>query len=95
MVPRQEANNDNLGFFFYFLHNYCMLCVYSLESPHRGDSNEYTQHTISRQNKKIFLNICFLELSEEFPRTQKRVRISHGKRAIGVRAIEFRLYMIH
>ena len=23
-----------------------MLCVYSLESPHRGDSNEYTQHTI-------------------------------------------------
>ena len=21
-------------------------CVYSLESPHRGDSNEYTQHTI-------------------------------------------------
>ena len=22
-------------------------CVYSLESPHRGDSNEYTQHTIT------------------------------------------------
>ena len=21
-------------------------CVYSLESPHRGDSNKYTQHTI-------------------------------------------------
>ena len=21
-------------------------CVYSLESPHQGDSNEYTQHTI-------------------------------------------------
>ena len=21
-------------------------CVYSLESPHRGDSNEYTQYTI-------------------------------------------------
>ena len=21
-------------------------CVFSLESPHRGDSNEYTQHTI-------------------------------------------------
>ena len=31
--------------------NYLMIflivcCVYSLESPHRGDSNEYTQHTI-------------------------------------------------
>ena len=23
-----------------------MLCVYLLESPHRGNSNEYTQHTI-------------------------------------------------
>ena len=22
-------------------------CVYSLESPHWGDSNEYTQHTIN------------------------------------------------
>ena len=22
-----------------------VLCVYSLESPHRGDSNENTQHT--------------------------------------------------
>ena len=22
-------------------------CVFSLESPQRGDSNEYTQHTIS------------------------------------------------
>ena len=22
-------------------------CVYSLESPHRGDSNEYTKHTIT------------------------------------------------
>ena len=21
-------------------------CVYTLESPHRGDSNEYTQHAI-------------------------------------------------
>ena len=27
MVPSQEANNDNLGFCFDFLHNYCMLCV--------------------------------------------------------------------
>ena len=30
MVPGQEANSDNLGifiFFFYFLHNNCMLSV--------------------------------------------------------------------
>ena len=43
MVPGQEANSDNLGFFFFFdfLHNNCMLNVL------RDDSNEYTQHTIS------------------------------------------------
>ena len=27
-------------------------CVFSLESPHRGDSNEYTQHTIINIKKK-------------------------------------------
>ena len=41
--------------------------------------------------KKISLNICFLEISEEICRTQKQVRISHGKRAIRIRAIEVRL----
>ena len=40
--------------------------VYSSESPRWGDSNEYTQHTISWKTKNISLNICFLELSEEF-----------------------------
>ena len=41
--------------------------------------------------KKISLNICFLEISEELRRTQKQVRISHGKQAIQIRAIEVRL----
>ena len=31
-------------------------CVVSLESPQRGDSNEYTQYTISQYKKKIILN---------------------------------------
>ena len=26
--------------------------MFSLESPHRGDSNEYTQHTIFKKKKK-------------------------------------------
>ena len=30
--------------------------VFSLESPHRGDSNEYTQYTIFNMNKKNTLN---------------------------------------
>ena len=31
-------------------------CMFSLESPHRGDSNEYTQYTIINIKKKITLN---------------------------------------
>ena len=34
----------------------------------------------------------FLSYRKNFVGTQKRVRISHGKRAMGVRAIEVRLY---
>ena len=30
--------------------------MFSLESPHRGDSNEYTQYTIFSMKKKITLN---------------------------------------
>ena len=37
--------NKYLGIFFRYYHG-IVCCVYSLESPHRGDSNEYTQHTI-------------------------------------------------
>ena len=43
--------------------------------------------------KKKSLNVCFLEISKNFVGTQKRVRISHGIRAIGVRAIEVRLHI--
>ena len=31
-------------------------CVFSLESPHWGDSNEYTQYTIFNIEKEITLN---------------------------------------
>ena len=31
-------------------------CVFSLESPHRGDSNENTKYTIFNIKKKITLN---------------------------------------
>ena len=44
ILPIAQENNY-LGFFFLF-YDGIVCCVYSLESPHRGDSNEYTQHTI-------------------------------------------------
>ena len=37
--------NKYLRFFLFYREIVC--CVYSLESPHRGDSYEYTQHTIT------------------------------------------------
>ena len=79
---------------FSILFNMKEYCVFSLESPHRGDSNEYTQYTIFNikkvNNPKLSL-ICrygFL-----FQWTQERVRNSHDKRAISVRATEVLLYM--
>ena len=48
--------------------------MFSLESPYRGDSNEYTQYTIFNIKKKITLNypksaamgFCSKELKNEF-----------------------------
>ena len=36
--------------------NMNVYCVFLLESPHRGDSNENTQYTIDNMNKKNNLN---------------------------------------
>ena len=38
------------------LYNMKVCCMFSLESPHRGDSNEYIQYTIFNIKKKIILN---------------------------------------
>ena len=52
--------NKYLGIFFLFYYG-LVCCVYSLESPHRGDSNEYTQHTIIvLKIEKISLNYRYL-----------------------------------
>ena len=43
-----------LNFFNMKVH---VFCVISSESPHRGDSNEYTQYTIFNMNKKNIPNL--------------------------------------
>ena len=50
-------------------------------------------HNIQYHDKirKFLLVFVFLSYRKNFKGTQKRVRINHGKRAIGVRAIEVRL----
>ena len=43
-----------MGIFSIFF-NMKVCCLFSLESPHRGDSNEYTQYTIFNIKKRIAL----------------------------------------
>ena len=80
---------DILSAFF----NMKVCCVFSLESPHRGDSNEYKQHTIINIKRKFTLNYPkSAAMGLLFQGTQERVRNSRGKRAISVRATEVLLY---
>ena len=44
-----------IGIFFIFF-NMKVYCVFSLESPHRGDSNEYTNIPFFNMNKKDAIN---------------------------------------
>ena len=37
---------------FSIFFNMKVCCVFSLESPHRGDSNEYTKYTICKYDKE-------------------------------------------
>ena len=70
--------------------------MFSLESPHRGDSNEHTKYTIFNIKKKITLNYPKSAAMGfwvwDFHGTQDRVRDNPGKRAISVRATEVLLY---
>ena len=42
----------------------------------------------------VFIKIASMRQFKNFVGSQKQVRISHGKRAISVRAIEVRLYLL-
>ena len=43
--PSNSLRKQIFRDFFLFYHG-IVCCMYSLEPPHRGNSNEYTQHTI-------------------------------------------------
>ena len=57
-------------------------CVFSLESPHRGDSNVYTQCIVFNIKKKITLIFSkSAAIGFFFQGTQEQVRNSRGERA--------------
>ena len=57
MIDNHSAKSGGKDIFSIFF-NMKVCCVFFLESPHRGDSNEYTRYTTSIFNikKKITLN---------------------------------------
>ena len=72
---------DILSDFF----NMKVCCVFSLELPHRGDSNEHTQYAIINIKRKITLDYPkTAAMGFLFQGTHERVRNSRGKRAISV-----------
>ena len=60
----------------------------SLELPHRGDCNKYTQYTFFNIKKKITLNYLKSVAMGFFLGTQERVRKRRGKQAISFQATE-------
>ena len=60
----------------------------------QGDCNEYTQHTIFNIKKKITLKYYKSAATGIFLGTQKRVKNSHGKRAISIQDTEVLLYFL-
>ena len=58
-----------IGIFFYFF-NMKVCCVFTSESPHRGDSNEYTQYIVFSMNinypKSAALGLFSKGLKNEF-----------------------------
>ena len=58
--------------------NMKICCVFSLELPHRGDSNEYTQHTIFNLKLKLTRNylknndVCSYEIFVRDSRTSSK-----------------------
>ena len=68
--------------------------MFSLESHHGGNSNEYTQYTIFNIKENITPNYPESAAMEFFRGTQEGVQNSRGKRVISVQAIEVLLYVI-
>ena len=62
--------------------------MFSLESPHGGDSNEYTQYSIFNIKRKSPYIIPDLQLRDFFQWTRERIRKSRGKRAINARTMK-------
>ena len=51
-VDYSAKSGGIIGIIFLIFFNMKACCVFSLESPHRGDSNEYSQHAIINKKRE-------------------------------------------
>ena len=79
MSVSHSARSGSITGIFSIFFNMKVYCVFLLESPHRGDSNEYTQYTIFNIKKKITLNYPKFAAMGFFFGTQKQGRNSRVK----------------
>ena len=70
-VDYSARSGGLIGIFFFIFFNMKVCCMFSLESPHRGDSNEYTQYTIFNMKKKNTLNYPKSAAMGFFPKGHK------------------------
>ena len=84
IIAQRPGGTIRISLIFY---NMKVCCVFSLESPQWGDSNEYTQYTAFNIKRKL-LNFPILQPRGYFLGAQAGIRNSRGKRAISVRATE-------
>ena len=72
-VNHSARSDGIIGLFFSIFFNMMVCCVFSLESPHRGDFNEYKQHNSISIIKKISLNYSKYNVSAMgiFPRDSR------------------------
>ena len=87
----RSGGKKGTSFFFF---NMKVYCLFPLESPHRGDSNEFLQYTIFNMKKKITVYCPKSAAMGFFQGAQERVRNSRRKRAISVRAIAVIRYAV-
>ena len=52
----KSAMSEGIIRIFLIFYSIKVFCLFSLESPQRGDYNEYTQYTVFNIKKKITLN---------------------------------------
>ena len=60
--PTPPTSGDKNSDFFAIFFNVKVYCSFTLESPHRGDSNEYTQYTNFQYEKERAISVRAIEV---------------------------------